>query len=205
MACQACTSVPGLPAASISVNYPTGLQNPGDFFDITVVTTAGVLTVGTYMVCLYESNQLVDTKSFWIQFGGSVTTVFTVRAINRDMKFNVSGINVGLIWDSCDQFELFTVYAAGPPPPPPVYYCCNPTTQKCEEGASCTDTLAQCQAKGCSAPPPPPPPGNGNGNGGCTSSTDCPTDSMCIFGSCQKRNDVYLAGAIIAGFVILSR
>lgn len=189
MACQACNAVPGLPAASISVSYPTVPQNPGDFFDITVVTTAGALTVGTYMVCLYESNQLVDTKSFWIQFGGSVTTVFTVRMISRDLKFNVSGVNVGLVWDSCDQFELFTVYTTGPPPPPPVYYCCNPTTQNCEEGANCTDTLAQCQAKGCNAPPPP-----GNGNGG----VQCSSDQMNVFGTCYHKNDVMMiAGALV--------
>lgn len=117
--CQQCNSVTWGSNFSVDVKYPTDRVKSGEYFNIDATINAGLLTLGaTYQVCIYQNGALTNTQSvsFGPQLSGSKTVSFPIIMKSVDMKFNVSTIGVGIIYDACMDFKVFTVPVAIPTP-----------------------------------------------------------------------------------------
>jgi len=181
MACKACTTLEGIKNYDVTAAFPQEPVKEGDFYYIDV--TVGVwpwpdILTRSVSICIYRFDQLEATEivSFG-PLGGTQTKYFSFKMGGRDATFNVSIMDIGLI-DTCEYFKNFTVFRSGVTPVTKKYSC--PGVGKtCIEDPNSQDSHAQCIARGCV---------NGGGIGG-----ECKSDEIDLFGSCQKKSDIFIA------------
>lgn len=119
---------------------------------------------------------------------------FTMGSVNRNLHISViSGFLADFV--DCTDYRNFPVKSIASPGRG---WSCNPQTRSCYEDSASTKTYDQCDRE-CR--------GSGNGGGGDIIGCDpaCSGDSVCLLGSCIKRNDIFIFGVGILAFMYLSK
>lgn len=199
MGCQQCNSIGGLVDLNVNVTYPFDKVKEGDSFNIGVdlMFTGPHILSGTFQICIYESNQLKKSESVnfsWLGYNETISRSYSFYMGSKDMNFNVSVIDVGLIYDTCENFSVFTVYRSSIIPPG-TKYSCPGMGKTCIPDPNSQYSLAECIAQGCT----------GTGGGGGGGGGKCTSDQISIFGSCQKKSDVFIAAGAVVLLMMLSR